>query len=244
MASAAPNMNPMQRGFVPFDGDDASFPGWVTLTRVLMQKSGLGKIMSGKEQPPEALTGDETPEARAAHATAMEKYAERNGELYVRLLMSTSEGDGGFFRAASLVVQRYGPIGDAEYGNGRAAFVALEKKYKAAGPFRLKQLHNQLASVAVTAADDSFDPSRAIQELRRISTELGALGDVVVNSRLSNALLDALPDSHYSGLKTVLVCDEQNSADGTIAFEKLALRATTFHAMQIRGTGQAAMVGL
>ncbi|CAB1119293.1 unnamed protein product [Ectocarpus sp. CCAP 1310/34] len=112
------------------------------------------------------------------------------------------------------VVQRYGPIGDAEYGDSRAAFVALEKKYKVAGPYRMKQLHAQLASVAVTTSDEYFDPSRAIQELRHISTELGSLGDIVVDSRLSNALHDALPDSHYSKLKTALLCESQRSAEG------------------------------
>ncbi|CAB1117976.1 unnamed protein product [Ectocarpus sp. CCAP 1310/34] len=168
MASAALITIPMQRGFVPVDGDDASFPVWVTLTRFLMQKSGLGKTMSGKEQPLEALTGDEAPDERAAHATAMEQFAERNGELYMRLLMSTSDGAGGFSRAASQVVQRYChnskehewhncPLRlsqEAEEAKGQASHVTQESTTQAWFT-RIEGPSSQLEDFAIVIGDDT-----------------------------------------------------------------------------------------
>ena len=60
----------------------------------------------------------------------------------------------------------------------------------------MQELKHQLGSLAVTA-DDKFDPARAIQQLRRISTELDALGDKVVPTRKTHAFLKALRDKHY-----------------------------------------------
>ena len=57
-------------------------------------------------------------------------------------------------------------------------------------------------------ADDKFDPARAIQPLRRISTELDALGDKVAPTRKTHAFLKALPDKHYGSFKTVLHCEK------------------------------------
>ena len=94
-------------------------------------------------------------------------------------------------------MQSYGPVGDEEFGDGRGAFLALERKYRVDGSFRMQQLHDELASVAVTAAD-KFDPARAIQQLRRIFHELGKLGDTVVEARQAHAMLRALPDKQWS----------------------------------------------
>ena len=84
----------------------------------------------------------------------------------------------------------------------------------------------------VTAAD-IYDPSRVIQELRRTCEELGALGDVVVPARKTHAFVRALPDEKYGSLKTVLLCGRQRDGSSS-AFEDIAARATSYHAMQIR----------
>ena len=49
-----------------------------------------------------------------------------------------------------------------------------------------------------------FDPARVIQELRRISAELDALGDKVVPARKVHTLLGALLDSKYETFKAAL----------------------------------------
>ncbi|CAB1121335.1 unnamed protein product [Ectocarpus sp. CCAP 1310/34] len=99
----------------------------------------------------------------------------------------------------------------------------------------MQQLHDEFASVAVTAAD-KFDPARAVQQLRRICHELGNLGDNVVEARQSNALLQAVPDKQYGSLKTALLCEKPNlgGSEG-LGFDAIVQRATVFHAMQIRG---------
>ena len=71
----------------------------------------------------------------------------------------------------------------------------------------MQELQDQLGSLAVTA-NDKFDPACAIQQLRRISTELDALGDKVVPTRKTHAFLKALPDKHYGSFKTVLHCEK------------------------------------
>ena len=84
-------------------------------------------------------------------------------------------------------------------------------------------------------ADDKFDPARAIQQLRRISTELDALGDKVVPTRKTYAFLKALPDKRYGSFKTVLLCDKPRYGSAAFDFDVVANRATAYHAMQIRG---------
>ena len=98
----------------------------------------------------------------------------------------------------------------------------------------MQELQDQLESLAV-AADDQFDPARAIQQLRRISTELGALGDKVVPTRKTHAFLKALPDKHYGSFKTVMMGEKPRNGSAAIEFDDVANRATAYHAMQIRG---------
>ena len=89
----------------------------------------------------------------------------------------------------------------------------------------------------MTAAD-KYDPARVIQELRRICVELGTLGDVVVSARKNHAFFRALPDEKYESWKAVLLCDRQR--DGSPSkFEDIAARATSYHAMQVRGKATA-----
>ena len=111
--------------------------------------------------------------------------------------------------------------------------MALEAKYRLDGESRMQALHDQLANLQVTEAEQ-YDPARVIQELRCICVELGALGDTVVPARKTHAFFRALPDSQYESLKKVLLCDRQRGGTAS-TFEDLAARATSYHAMQIRG---------
>ena len=98
----------------------------------------------------------------------------------------------------------------------------------------MKGLQDRLGSLAVTA-DDKFDPARAIQQLRCISTKLDALGDTVVPTLKTHAFLKALPDKHYGPFKTVLLCEKPRDGSAALDFDDVANRATAYHAMQIRG---------
>ncbi|CAB1110564.1 unnamed protein product [Ectocarpus sp. CCAP 1310/34] len=181
----------LQRGYVPFSGNAAEFSGWVTLTRSLLFEAGLHKILSGAETAPNPLEEGATSAAAFAHERAILNFQEKNGKLYTRLLLATSDGPDGYSSPASQVVQQYGPVGDEEYGDGRAAFVALDKKYRVEGVFSMQQHHDEFASVAVTAAD-KFDPARAVQQLRRICDGLGKLGDNIVKARQRATVFHAM----------------------------------------------------
>ena len=73
-------------------------------------------------------------------------------------------------------------------------------------PLKLYKL--TLANLQVTSAS-KYVPARVIQELRRISIGLGALGDDVVPVRKTHAFFRALHDYKYESLKTVLLGDRQ-----------------------------------
>ena len=100
----------------------------------------------------------------------------------------------------------------------------------------MQELQQQLGALSVTAAD-KYDPARAIQELRRISAELEALGDKVVSTRKTHTFLNALPDQQYGQFKAALVCEQSrdDNSDLNLDFERVAHRATAFHSLQIRG---------
>ena len=138
MASTAQPSNHLQRGYVPFSGDAAQFQGWVALMRSLMSEAGLSRIMSGAETAPETPQAGAGEEELTAHRKTLLKFHERNGKLYTRLLMATSDGPEGYSSPASQVVQQYAPLGTEEFGNGRGAFVALEQKYRVDGVFRMQ----------------------------------------------------------------------------------------------------------
>ena len=230
MASSSSN-NYLKQGYVPFRGDPAEFHSWATLMRSIMYEQGLGKVMTGIETAPEVRT--ETSEnERAAEQAALAAFEEKNGRLFTRLQLATSDCAQGFMSAAAQVVQSFGPIHPKEFGDGRGAFLALESKYRREGIYRMQQLQSQLTNLAVTA-DDHFDPARVIQELRRISAELDALGDKVVPARKVHTLLGALPDSKYETFKAALTC-EDSPDDSTLDFESIVRRVTKYHSMQIR----------
>ena len=82
-------------------------------------------------------------------------------------------------------------------------------------------------------AVDKYDPARAIEELRRICVEFGALGDVVVPARKNHALFRVLPDEKYESLTTLLRCGRRRDGSPS-TFEEIVARAISYHAMQIR----------
>ena len=122
------------------------------------------------------------------------------------MLLATADCREGYASVAAQVVQAYAPVGTAEFGDGRGAVMALEAKHRLDGESRMQELHDQLANLQVTEAEQ-YDPARVIQELRRICVELGALGDTVVAALKTHEFFRALPDSQYESLKTVLLCD-------------------------------------
>ncbi|CAB1100212.1 unnamed protein product [Ectocarpus sp. CCAP 1310/34] len=127
----------------------------------------------------------------------------------------------------------YAPIGSSYNGDGRGVFLALDRKYQAAGVYRTQELHEKFISLAVTA-DHDFDPANVIQDMRRICTELAVYNDTVADHRKTFAFLKALPDDHYKEFKTGLLCGQ--AAGSVLSFEEVADRATSFHAMHIRVT--------
>ena len=92
-----------------------------------MYEAGLGKVMSGTKTAPAALA-DGTPGDVAAQEAAALAFKEKNGKLYTRLRLVTSDCPEGYSSAASQVVQSFAPIGTEVFGDGRGAFLALEAK--------------------------------------------------------------------------------------------------------------------
>ena len=102
------------------------------------------------------------------------------------------------------IVLAHAPIGrSSPYGDGRAAIVALDRKYLRDGESRMQELHDELSQLKVTAKDD-YDPSPTINRLRRICAELDMLGDRVIFSRKKFVLMKALPDQQYAPLIAIM----------------------------------------
>ena len=221
----------IRRGFAKFSGDPGDYVGWRTLQTSLFMEDKLHKVLLGVEKAPTDPGPSATPNQTLAYQTALEGYQDKNGQIFTRLMLATSE-TGGYQSAASQTVQAYAPIGSSYNGDGRGAFLALERKYQAAGVYRTQELHEKFISLAVTA-DHDFDPANVIQDMRRICTELAVYNDTVADHRKTFAFLKALPDDHYKEFKTGLLCGQ--AAGSVLSFEEVADRATSFHAMHIRG---------
>ena len=226
--------NHLQRGYAPFDENSVHSHGWQSLFRSLMHEAGLGKVMSGVETAPAALTAGVSEEDITAHAVSVNTFKEKNGKLYTRILLATSDCAEGYSRVASQVVQTIAPIGTEEFGDGRSAILALEAKFRMDGVFRMQELHDKFGTLEVTAADN-FDSARVIQELRRICIELDALGDKVVPASKTHAFLKSLPDKHYGSFKTVLLCERPSGGGVALDFEDVSNRATSYQAVQTHG---------
>ena len=90
----------------------------------------------------------------------------------------------------------YGPVGTAEFGEGRAAAMALEAKHQRDGESSMQGLHDPVASLQVTVAD-KYDPARVIQEWHHVCVELEPLGDVAVPTRKARAFFTVLQNENY-----------------------------------------------
>lgn len=127
------------------------------------------------------------------------------------------------------------PAGRArEVRNGCGVFAAFKTKYRVYGASRMQQLHDTLTSVGASPAN-TLDPAREIQELRRICIELETFGNIVVEEKKVHARLKSLSDKHYGRLQTIVQCDKPSASSTGLVFEKITRRATSFHAMELRG---------
>ena len=117
-----------------------------------MYEAGLGKVMPGTETAFAALADDTTGDVAAQEAAALAAalaFKEKNGKLYTRLLLATSDCPEGYSSAASQAVQCFAPIRTVESGDGRGAFLALKAKCRVDGAYRMQQLHDQFGSLEV-----------------------------------------------------------------------------------------------
>ncbi|CAB1112895.1 unnamed protein product [Ectocarpus sp. CCAP 1310/34] len=231
VSMASGSSGKIRRGFAKFSGDPGDYVGWRTLQTSLVMEDKLHKVLLGVEKAPSDLGPSATPDQTSAYQSALEGYQGKNGQIFARLMLATSE-TGGYQSAASQTVQAYAPIGSSYNGDGRGAFLALERKYQATGVYCTQELHEKFISLALTA-DHHFDPANVIQDMRRICTKLAVYNDTVADHRKTFAFLKALPDDHYKEFKTGLLCGQ--AAGSVLSFEEVADRATSFHAMHIRG---------
>ena len=150
MASASSSTTYLQQGYVPFSGNPAEFHGWASLFRSIMREAGLGNVTSGTEKAPEA-PADSTETAAAAFEKDKLSFKEKNGNLYTRLYLATSDCPDEVSNTASQVVQSFASIWPEEVGDGRGAFLALESKWRVDGAFGVQELQDKLGSLAVSA---------------------------------------------------------------------------------------------
>ena len=91
--------------------------------------------MSGTEKAHEA-PADSTETTPAAFENDKLALKNKNGKLYTRLFLTTSDCPDGFSSNASQVVQSFAPVCLEEFGDGRGALFALESNYRVDGVFR------------------------------------------------------------------------------------------------------------
>ena len=103
MASSSSSNTYLKQGYVPFRGNPSEFHSWATLMRSIMYEQNLGRMMTGTETAPE-VREDATETERAADHAALKAWEEKNGRLFTRLQLATSDCDEGFMSAAAQVV--------------------------------------------------------------------------------------------------------------------------------------------
>ena len=114
----------------------------MTLQRYLMYEDGLGKVVSGVKTAPAALEEDATQLQSTQYAKEARRFEKNNGNLFTRTLLATTDSRDGYASVAAQVVQAYAPVETAEFGDGRAAVMALEAKYRLDGESRMQELHD------------------------------------------------------------------------------------------------------
>lgn len=103
----------------------------------------------------------------------------------------------------------------------------------------MQELHGKSGSLEVSAAD-ICDPACVIQDFRRICIELGALGDKVVpTAKKTHAFLKSLPDKKLPFIQDRTAVRKVNyygyGSCLALDVDDVASRATSYHAMRIRG---------
>ncbi|CAB1115932.1 unnamed protein product [Ectocarpus sp. CCAP 1310/34] len=198
----ARSLNHLQRGYVPFSGDPAQFEGWVTLTRSLMSEAGLSRVMSGAEIAPAPLPAGATDTQIAGHEKIALKFKEKNGNVYTRLLLATSDGPDGYSSPASQVVQQHGPVGDEEYGDGRgvAAVAAVAAVVDAAAEVMAAELQTvRPVEVGRTATTTTTEPpEETTREMRMADAGMIAGAEtleVMVGLRIPAATVKDVADT-------------------------------------------------
>ena len=134
--------SPFRKGYSPFNGEPNQYHGWMTLLRSLMYEDGLVNILSGVETAPAALEEDATQLQSTQYAKEARRFEKNNGNLFTRTLLATADSRDGYASVAAQVVQAYAPVETAEFGDGRAAVMALEAKYRLDGESRMQELHD------------------------------------------------------------------------------------------------------
>lgn len=106
--------------------DDATIMRWI------VYKDGLGKIISGVQKAPQALTGGSSDAEKAAHAPETSDFEPLNENLFTGF--NYHRGIPGRIYVLAvlpvLVGQVFSPIGTVEFVNGYGAVKALYTKYR------------------------------------------------------------------------------------------------------------------
>ena len=83
--------SPFRKWYSPFGGEPNEYHVWITLQRSLMYEDGPGKVMSSVETAPTTLAKDATQLQRAQFTKKTRRFKEKNGKLFTRMLLSTTD---------------------------------------------------------------------------------------------------------------------------------------------------------
>ncbi|CAB1097980.1 unnamed protein product [Ectocarpus sp. CCAP 1310/34] len=158
-------------GFPKFSDDPGDYVGWRTLQTSLFMEDKLHKVLLGVEKAPSDPGPSATPDQTSAYQSALEGYQDKNGHIFTRLMLATSE-TGGYQSAASQTVQAYAPIGSSYNGDGRGAFLALKRKYQAAGvlatpataSLQLERAVPLQVPIAPATAEETEEPAASYEQ--------------------------------------------------------------------------------
>ena len=146
--------SPLKKGYAAFSGNAREYHGWYTHQLTLMFEEGLGTIMTGETTAPAAPEANTSEAQMRSYNRALSDFHQKNGKLFTRLLLATSDNAEGHASVPAQIVLAHAPIGrSSPYGDGRAAIVALDKKYLKHGESRMQVLHDERSQLMVTAKD-------------------------------------------------------------------------------------------
>ena len=226
----------LTKTLITFSGEPERQPEeWRIFKQLLISTlpdTDVVEVMTGDKLPPTTPGLEASPVARETFNRQVQEYGRLNGMLYGRSLMAVSNAPKGYGGPAVASVLVHGPVPPSPWGDGRAAFLALDEKYESVESFRPFQLQQQLGDVDMTR-EDRLDPARIINEIRQIRVGLEAVGQTVDSSNLAYTLFQALPREQYESFKTNY--SQQVTDVRHFEFEDLATRASAFYNIQLRG---------